>query len=51
MILNYDRVLLFCSTNTKTELHDYLKKDLRIKNIKIDVEPTDKMSSNERMHI
>lgn len=47
-ILNYDHVLLFGPTNAKTELHNYLKKDLHFLNIKIDVESADKMTDNEK---
>jgi len=48
VILNYDNVLLFGPTNAKTELYNYLKKDLHFKDIKIDVEPADKMTDNEK---
>jgi hypothetical protein len=41
-------VLLFGPTNAKVELHNYLKKDLHFKKIKIDIEPTDKMTNNEK---
>lgn len=47
-ILKYDHVLLFGPTNAKTELHNHLNKDLHFKDIKIDVEPADKMSDNEK---
>lgn len=47
-ILNYDHVVLFGPTNAKTELHNYLNKDLHFKNIKIDIETADKMSENEK---
>ena len=47
-ILKYDHVLLFGPTNAKTELHNYLDKDLHFKDIKIDVEAADKMSDNEK---
>lgn len=47
-ILNYDHVLLFGPTNAKTELHNYLKKDLHFKDIKIDIEPADKMTDNQK---
>ena len=46
-ILNYDHVLLFGPTNAKTELSNYLDKDLHFKDITIDVESADKMSDNE----
>jgi len=47
-ILNYNHVLLFGPTHAKSELHNYLKKDLHFKDIKIDVESTDKMTDNEK---
>jgi stalled ribosome rescue protein Dom34 len=46
-ISKYDHVLLFGPTNAKTELHNYLKKDLHFKDITIDVEVADKMTDNE----
>lgn len=48
VILKYDHVLLFGPTNAKTELHNYLKKDLHFKDIKIDIESADKMTDNEK---
>jgi len=48
-ILKYDQVLLFGPTNAKSELHNYLKKDLHFKDIKIDVETADKMTENEQL--
>lgn len=47
-ILKYDHVLLFGPTNAKTELHNYLSKNLHFKDIKIDVEPADKMTDAEK---
>jgi len=47
-ILKYDHVLLFGPTNAKSELHNYLSKDLHFKDIKIDVESADKMTDNEK---
>jgi hypothetical protein len=47
-ILKYNHVLLFGPTNAKVELHNYLKKDLHFKKIKIDIEPTDKMTDNKK---
>lgn len=47
-ILKYDHVLLFGPTNAKTELHNYLNKDLHFKDIVIDVIPSDKMTENEK---
>ncbi|WP_028375424.1 hypothetical protein [Leeuwenhoekiella sp. MAR_2009_132] len=48
VILNYNHVLLFGPTNAKTELFNYLSTDLHFKDIKIDVEPTDKMTDPEK---
>ena len=47
-ILKYEHLLLFGPTNAKTELHHYLNKDAHFKDIKIDVEPADKMTDNEK---
>lgn len=46
--VNYNHVLLFGPTDAKTELHNYLNKDLHFKNIKIDIEAADKMTDNEK---
>jgi stalled ribosome rescue protein Dom34 len=48
-MLNYNHVLLFGPTNAKTELNNFLKKDLHFKNIKIDVESADKMTDNQQV--
>ena len=48
VILNYDHVLLFGPTNAKSELHNFLNKDLHFKDIQIDVKTTDKMTDNEK---
>jgi stalled ribosome rescue protein Dom34 len=48
VILKYDNVLLFGPTNAKTELHNYLNKDLHFKDISIDIQSADKMTSNEK---
>ncbi|SDD55655.1 hypothetical protein SAMN05421636_10124 [Pricia antarctica] len=48
VILKYDNVLLFGPTNAKTELHNYLNKDLHFKDINIGVESADKMTDNEK---
>lgn len=48
-VLKYDHVVLFGPTDAKSELFNYMKKDLHIKNIKIDVESTDKMTENEKL--
>ncbi|OCB78520.1 hypothetical protein [Flavobacterium crassostreae] len=47
-ILNYNHVLLFGPTNAKTELQNYLNKDLHFKEIQIDVEAADKMTDNQQ---
>lgn len=47
-MLKYDRVLLFGPTNAKTELHNYVRKDLRFKDIIIDMEAADYISDNEK---
>ena len=47
-ILKYNHILLFGPTNAKVELHNYLNKDLHFKDIKIDIEPADKMTDNEK---
>lgn len=47
-LLNYDQVLLFGPTNAKTELHNYMDKDLHFKAIKFAVLPADKMTDNEK---
>lgn len=47
-MLKYDHVLLFGPTQAKTELYNHLKKDLHFKDIKIDIESSDKMTDNEK---
>ncbi len=47
-IVKYDHVLLFGPTNAKTELHNYLNKDLHFKDIKICIESADKMTDNQK---
>ncbi|MFT6134975.1 MAG: stalled ribosome rescue protein Dom34 [Cyclobacteriaceae bacterium] len=47
-ILKYNHVLLFGPTNAKTELHNYLNKDLHFKDIKIAVQAADNMTNNEQ---
>lgn len=47
-ILKFDHVLLFGPTHAKTELNNYVKKDLHFKNIQIDVASADKMTDNEK---
>jgi stalled ribosome rescue protein Dom34 len=48
-ILKYNHVLLFGPTNAKTELQNYLNKDLHFKDIPIDIEAADKMTENEQV--
>ncbi len=47
-ILKYDHVLLFGPTNAKSELHNYLNKDLHFERVKVDVESADNMTANEK---
>ena len=47
-ILKYNHVLLFGPTNAKVELNNFLNKDARFKNIKIDIQTADKMTDNEK---
>ncbi len=47
-ILKYDQVLLFGPTNARDELNNFLEKDSHYKDIKIDVEPADKMSDPDK---
>ena len=47
-ILKYDHVLVFGPTNAKSELHNYLNKDLHFKDIKIDIKSADTMTDNEK---
>lgn len=48
VILKFNHVLLFGPTNAKTELLNYLSKDLHFKDIKIEVESADKLTDNEK---
>lgn len=48
-ILNYHHVLLFGPTKAKSELHNYLNKDLHFKDIQIDTEAADKMTDNKKV--
>lgn len=48
VIVKQDHVLLFGPTNAKTELLNFLKKDLHFKDITIDVKSADKMTDNEQ---
>lgn len=47
-ILSYDHIVLFGPTHAKTELHNYLNKDLHFKDIQIDIAPADKMTDNQK---
>jgi stalled ribosome rescue protein Dom34 len=47
-ILKYNHILVFGPTNAKTELLNYLKKDLHFKDIQIDIKSADKMTENEK---
>jgi stalled ribosome rescue protein Dom34 len=47
-ILKYNHILIFGPTQAKTELFNYLKEDLRFKDIQIDVKSADKMTENEK---
>jgi stalled ribosome rescue protein Dom34 len=47
-IVKYNHVLLFGPTNAKTELHNYLNKDLHFKDIQIDIESGDKMTEKQQ---
>ena len=48
-IIKYNHVLIFGPTNAKVELRNYLNKDLHFKNIKIDIESSDKITDNEQV--
>ena len=48
IIHDYDEVLLFGPTDAKTELYNLLKNNRRFENIKISVEPTDKITENQQ---
>lgn len=47
-ILKYNHILIFGPTDAKTELFNYLSKDLHFKGIQIDVKSADKMTENEK---
>ena len=47
-MLNYDHLLLFGPTNAKSELYNYLNRDLHFKDIKIAIESAVKMTDNEK---
>jgi len=48
IIINYDDVLLFGTTDAKVELYNFLRKDNRYVNIKVEVENTDKLTENQQ---
>lgn len=48
MIILYDNVILFGPTDAKTELFNMLRTDHRFEEIKIKVEPADKMPENQQ---
>lgn len=47
-ILKYNHILVFGPTQAKTELLNYLKKDLHFKDIQVDIKSADKMTENEK---
>lgn len=48
-IIKYDEVLLFGPTNAKLELFNILNEDQHFKNIKIVVQPSDKLTDNQQV--
>lgn len=48
VVIKYDNILFFGPTNAKTELFNFISKDLHFKDKKINVEPADKMTDNEK---
>ncbi len=48
-LLNYDSVLLFGSTNAKTELLNILQADAKFSNVAFTLKNTDKLSDNEQI--
>ncbi len=48
-ILKFDHILLFGPTDAKTELHNFLKKDLHFKDTQIDIESTENMTEYEKI--
>lgn len=48
VIKDYDEVLLYGSTNAKTELFNQLKEDMHFDRMKIDVQNADKMTDNQQ---
>lgn len=49
-ILKYDYVFLFGPNGAKKEFQNYIKSDLHFKEIKIEIESSDKISTNEQEH-
>jgi DNA-binding LytR/AlgR family response regulator len=47
VIKNYDNILLFGATDAKTELFNMLRKDHHFDKIKIEIQPSDKMTENQ----
>ena len=47
-MIPYDEVLLFGPTDAKTELLNVLQSDLRFEKTKIEVQPADKMTENQK---
>ena len=47
-VVSYNHVLLFGPTDAKSELHNYLNKDLHFKDVIFDVEAADKMTDVEK---
>lgn len=48
-LLNYDSVLLFGSTNAKTELLNILQADAKFSNVTFTLKNTDKLTDNEQI--
>ena len=48
IIRNYDEIILFGSTNAKTELFNLIREDHKYDNLKIEIKPTDKMTYEEQ---
>jgi hypothetical protein len=48
IMINYNYVILFGTTDAKVELYNYLRKDNRFTNIKVEIEKTDKKTENQQ---
>ena len=48
LIIKYDDVILFGTTDAKVELFNYIRKDNRYANIKVEIEKTDKKTENQQ---